>query len=102
MTWALNPVLENLADVGLRSRPGMTAVEHFRQHQQFSRSGDKADRWDFFGNPADFKSGDDEHCFPPRLAQLDLFTRFDRGRDLLEQSIHKGRALNTRVRRDVR
>src|SRR2546428_9703601 len=29
----------------------------FDTTNNFSGSGDKADRWDFFGNPADFKSG---------------------------------------------
>jgi len=37
----------------------------FDTGNNFSRSGDKADRWDFFGNPADFKSGSSNipYCF---------------------------------------
>jgi len=36
----------------------------FDSSNNFSGSGDLADRWDFFGNPADFKSGVDSitHC----------------------------------------
>jgi hypothetical protein len=37
----------------------------FDANNNFSGSGDKADRWDFFGNPADFKSGSSSlpYCF---------------------------------------
>jgi len=37
----------------------------FDTANNFSGSGDKADRWDFFGNPADFKSGSSSipYCF---------------------------------------
>ena len=41
----------------------------FDTANDFSGSGDKADRWDFFGNPADFKSGSSSipYCTGPGI-----------------------------------